>query len=356
MYVDARYASPLMRIRREVRIPDNAIGSFEVAVGQQVDIRTRIGRAIVPAKYVMIDAASILGVKDPSALAELLLVRPNQLVSRDTPIAGRDPKRGRRVFAPSDGLVVSVDRGHIIFQERPELIDLEAGVRGTVTLVTDRKVYVETVGSLVQGVWGNGRSVIATLRLEPNAGIDTLPTDTLDTAYKGEIVISSRPLTAQSFAVIHARGFAGVIAPSMPATLLPLAENSSSAVMLTEGFGAARMNTAALDLLKEMDGFLATLNASQPSRASLLRPELIVNRGNVDQEVRAPNPFEPLKVNTRVRVTREPHQGQIGRVLELPRAPQRLPSGLRAPVARLLLLSTNEQVIVPLANLEAVGG
>lgn len=356
MYVDARYASPLMRIRREVRIPDNAIGSFDVAVGQAVDIRTRIGRAVVPARHVLIDAAALLGLKDPDALADLLLVRPNQLVSRDTPLAGRDPKRGKRVFAPSDGLVVGLDRGSIIFQERPELIDLEAGVRGTVTLVMDRKVYVETVGSLIQGVWGNGRSVIATLRLEPTKGIDSLPVETLDPAYKGEIVISSSPLTAQSFVVMNARGFAGVIAPSMPSSLLPLAEASPHAVMLTEGFGVARMNTAAADLLKEMDGFLATLNANRPSRGSLLRPELIVNRSNADPNLRAPNPYEPLKVNARVRVTREPYQGQSGRVLELPRAPQLLPSGLRAPVVRLMLLSTNEQVVVPLANVEAVGG
>ncbi|MFQ3647098.1 MAG: hypothetical protein SNJ54_10260 [Anaerolineae bacterium] len=356
MYVDARYASSLMRIRREVRIPENAIGSFDVIVGQSVDIRTRIGRAIVPARHVIIEAASILGLRDPNALANMLLVKPNQIVSRQTPLAGRDPKRGKRVFAPSDGLIVSLDRGSIIFQERPELIDLEAGVRGTITLVTDRKVYVETVGSLVTGVWGNGRSVIATLRMEPSNGIDQLPTETLDPAFKGEIVISTRPLTAQSFHVMSARGFAGVIAPSMPAELLPLAENEPRAIMLTEGFGVPRMNSGALDLLKEMDGFLATLNANKPSRAHLLRPELVVNRGSVDQSLRAPNVYEPLKVNARVRVTREPHQGQVGKVLELPKLPQRFESGLRAPAARLLLLNTNEQVVVPLANLELIGG
>jgi hypothetical protein len=356
MYADVRYASSLMRIRREVRIPENAIGGFDVVVGQSVDIRTRIGRAIVPARHVIIEAAKILGLRDPSALANLLLVKPNQLVSRQTPLAGRDPKRGKRVFAPNDGLIVGLDNGNIIFQERPELIDLEAGVRGTITLVTDRKVYVETVGSLITGLWGNGRSVIATLRMEPSNGIDSLPLDTLDTAFKGEIVISSRPLTPLSFQVMTARSFAGVIAPSMPAELLPLAKICPSAVMLTEGFGQARMNTAALDLLREMDGFLATLNASKPSRAHLLRPELVVNRSGAHQDVRAPNLYEPLRVNARVRITREPHQGQIARVLELIKLPQLFESGLRAPAVRLLLLNTNEQVVVPLANLEVIGG
>jgi hypothetical protein len=168
-------------------------------------------------------------------------------------------------------------------------------------------------------------------------------------------VISTRPLTPLSLQVMTARGFAGVIAPSMPAKLLPLAETSSKAIMLTEGFGQARMNAAALDLLREMDGSLATLNASKPTRASLLRPELVVNR-SADQNLLAPNPYEPLRVNTRVRITREPHQGQIARVLELIKLPQLFASGLRAPAVRLLLLHTNEQVTVPIANLEVIGG
>ncbi len=355
MYADVRYASSLMRIRREVRIPENAIGSFNVVVGQSVDIRTRIGRALVPGRCVIINAAHALGLRDPNALANLLLVEPNQPVSRQTPIAGRDPKRGRRVFAPNDGLIVGIDQGSIIFQQQPELIDLEAGVRGTVTLVTDRKVCVEAVGSLITGLWGNGRSVIATLRMEPADGIDSLPLDTLDPSFRGEIVISTRPLTPLSLQVMTARGFAGIIAPSMPAKLLPLAEASSKAIMLTEGFGQARMNAAALDLLREMDGSLATLNASKPTRASLLRPELVVNR-SADQNLPAPNPYEPLRANTRVRITREPHQGEVALVQELIKLPQLFASGLRAPAVRLLLLHTNEQVTVPIANLEVIGG
>jgi len=356
MYADARYASSLMRIRREVRIPENAMGSFDVVPGQSVDIRTRVGRAMIPARHILIEAARELGLRDPGALGNMLLIRPNQLVTRQTPIAGRDARRGKRILAPSDGLIVSVDEGRIVFQERPQLIDLEAGVRGTVTLVTDRKIYVETVGSLLTGVWGNARSVIATLRMEPSGGIDSLPVDTLDTAFRGEIIVSSRPLTSASFYVMDARAFAGVIAPGMPSELIALAAQSPRAVMLTEGFGQARMNAAAYDLLREMNGFLATLNASQPTRTSLLRPELIVNRGSTEQNVRAANPFEPLRVNMRVRVTREPYQGQVGRTTELSRLPQMLEGGLRALTATLTLTNSNLSVRVPVVNLEVIGG
>lgn len=356
MYPDPRYTSPMMRIRREVRLPDNAVGTFSVIPGQSVDIRSRIGRAIVPARYIILDAAYELGLREADSLAGLMLVELNTMVKSETPLAGKEARRGRRVLAPSDGMVVYVGEGRIVFQERPELLELEAGVRGTVTQVTERKVAMETTGALLMGVWGNGGSVIATIRLEPMGGIDAMATDVLDTAYRSEIVVSSVPLTYASFEVMEARGFAGVIAPGADASLLHLLEKSSKAIMLTDGFGAQKMNAAALELLREVDGFLATLNASKPTRGSLLRPELIINRGSGQDMLRAANPYEALRVNTRVRLTRDPYVGLIGKVLEIGRVPQLLDSGLRALVATVMIPTTGQTIRVPLANLEIIGG
>lgn len=356
MYIDPRYTSPMMRIRRDVRLPDNAIGGFSVAVGQSVDIRSRIGRAMIPARHVILEAAQTLGLRDPNALANLMLVQPNTIVTRETALAGKEAKRGKRVFAPTDGLVVYVGEGRIVFQERPDLMELEAGVRGTVTTVSERRVSMETTGGLLMGLWGNGRSVIATLRLEPMSGIDVMAADTIDTAFRGEIVISSRPVTYASMEVMDTRGFAGIIAPGAEASLLPLLEKSAKAIMLTDGFGVQRMNYATYELLKEMDGFLATLNASRPTRGSLLRPELIVNRAGNQEALRAPNPYEALHVNTRVRITRDPHLGQVGRVTALGNEVELLDTGLRTMAADVLITNTGQSVRVPVLNLEAIGG
>jgi transcription antitermination factor NusG len=355
MYVDARYNASLMRIRREVRLPDNAIGGFSVAAGQAVDIRNKIGRAVIANRHVILEAARELGLRDPNALKNLMLVRENTLVTYQTALAGKDPKRGKRVFAPSDGIVVHVGDGRIIFQERPTVIDLEAGVRGTVKEVfADKKTVIETTGALLQGVWGNGVTVIATMRLEPSGGIDVMPRDVLDTTYKNEIVISTRPLTYASFEVLETRGFAGIIAPGMPAHLLPLAEKTERAIMLTDGFGAARMNVVTFDLLKEFDSYLATLNASRPTRWNMVRPELVINRSG-DDALRPANPYEPLRRGARVRLTRDPYQGQTGKVAEISRVPQPVDGGLRA-ITVTVDLNIGAQVRVPLANVEIIGG
>ena len=204
-------------------------------------------------------------------------------------------------------------------------------------------------------MWGNGPTVIATLRLEPMGGIDVMATDVLDSTYRNEIVVSTRPLTYASFGVMEARAFAGVIAPGMDIGMLPLAEKTSRAIMLTDGFGAQKMNTVAYELLKEFDSNLGTLNASKPTRANLLRPELVVNRMN-DDSLKLPSPYETLRPNARVRVTREPHIGQSGKVTDISKMPQLLESGLRAIVATVSLTNTGQIVKVPLANLEAIGG
>jgi hypothetical protein len=355
MFIDQRFANNLMRVRREVRLPENAVGGFSVTEGQSIDIRSKVGRVMIPNRHVIIEAAQELGLRNINALHNLMLVQPNKVVAKDTALAGKDPKRGKRVLAPSDGLVVWVGNGRIIFQEKPEFIDYEAGVRGIITSVSEKKVAIETTGALLTGVWGNGPTVIATLRLEPMGGVDVMATDVLDSAYRNEIVVSSRPLTYATFGVMEARAFAGIIAPGMDVSLLPLAEKTPRAIMLTDGFGAQKMNTVAYEFLKEFDSNLGTLNASKPTRANLLRPELVINRLN-DDSLKLANPYEGLRPNARVRVTRDPYMGQAGKVTDISKMPQLLDSGLRAIVATVSLTNTGQVVKVPLANLEAIGG
>jgi hypothetical protein len=354
-YPDQRYIASLMRIRREVRLPEEAIGNIIVTEGQAVEIRNKVARGNIPSRHVIIEAAKELGLRDHNALKNLLLVKERTKVAQKDPIAGKDPKRGRRIFAPFDGLIVYVGEGRIIFQEMPEIVELEAGVRGNVTRVVEgRMVEIETTGALLQGVWGNGKTVIATMRLEPPSGLDKLERESLDLNYKNEIIVTNRPLTKDSFDVMEIRTIAAVIAPSMDISLLPIALASEKGVLLTEGFGESRMNASAYDLLKEYDSYQATLNAYLSSRWDVRRPEVVVNRIG-DANLPTPNAFESLRRGSKVKITREPYLGIMAKVLELVRVPQEIDNGLRVMVARVELNTTGAQVYVPLANIEFIG-
>jgi len=64
--------------------------------------------------------------------------------------------------------------------------------------------------------------------------------------------------------------------------------------------------------------------------------------------------METLAAGQQVRVTRAPHAGSTGLLLNLQPGLSVMPSGLRVPAAE-IRLETGEQITVPLANLEVIG-
>jgi hypothetical protein len=323
-----------------------------------VDIRDVIAHGVKPAPHRILDVKAFFGLKRAEDAERLILVNEGDVVDEMQPLAGRSATSGKRLFAPSGGgTVVAIHDGRIILQELPTIIDLEAGVRGRVTQVfPQRGAAIETTGAQVQGVWGNDHSTIATLRIEPEAGIENIISDQLEMRYLGAVIVTKRQLKPKALAVMEEQGFAGIIAPSMDYTMREQVLAANGAVMLTEGFGDLRMNRAALNLLTEFEGQQATIDAYQPRGWESRRPEVIINQA-------APRGGEsPMRLNimltTRtgmtVRVTRDPYMGQTGRILDLPKSPLLLENGLRVLSAQ-LELATGEKVIVPLANLEILG-
>ncbi len=345
----------LARIKRIVRLPDAASGGVIVLEGQTVDIRDRVARGVLPSRVLILDAAHELRLNNPQMLKNFLLVKERQAVQEKDPIAGKDAKRGRRVFAPANGYVAGVDGGRILFALLPERVELDAGVRGTVAEVNNnREVVIEARGALVQGVWGSGKNLIAIMRYEPVGGILRISRDALDTAYKNEIVVTSQPITAEVLDLAEIRTFGAIVAPSMSAALIERVLAGTVGVFLTEGFGSARMNPSAQELLKEFDGYQVTLDAHLPARLDVRRPELVINRSGTD-ELREFSPFKRLARGDTVRVCCAPYMGILAKVLEVPRAPQTLPNGLSVPCAKIELSHNGNQVMMPQHCLEWIG-
>lgn len=353
-YPDQRLISSLSLIQRETRLPEAAQGTVQAVEGRMVDVRDKVLRGMIPNRHYILEAAQELRLNNPEDLKGLMLVKERTRIEAGTPIAGRDAKRGRRVFAPVDGIILFVGRGRIIMQAMPEIFDMEAGVRGTVSRIyPNQGLLIETTGAILQGVWGNDLHRIANLRMEPSGGIDSIVADSLDLTYKGEIIVTARPLSVRALDIGKERNFAGIIAPSMSASLLPAVQAAEFAIMLTEGFGNIPMSETALSLLREFDSYQAVIDAYRPRRESGRRPELVINRTSPD--VLMPiNATLSLARGMKVRCTRAPHLGMIGKVADLPRSLMKLPNGLRVPCAT-VELGMGEVVQIPLANLEVVG-
>jgi hypothetical protein len=351
-FPEQRHLLPLTLIRRERLLPAGIMGEIQVRTGSRVSLRDVVVRGQEPAPYVMLNAIEFFRLRPNADVASLLEVAIGDLVGEGQVIA----QRGRRkMLSPIDGYVRRVDQGRIIMQEAPTPIDLEAGLNGTVVEIRKgRGVVIETYGAVLQGVWGNDRRAIGTLRPEPRAGLESFLFDSIDTQYRGAIVFTRRPLNASALALIEEQGFAGVIAPSMEVDLLDMAMEASTALLLTEGFGSQRMSNANSAFLESFDGRQATMDALLPEPMEVRRPEVIINVPLTDERPPAPNVNLALQPGLTVRLTRSGSQGVTGTVVDLPKTPILLENGLQVFCAQ-VEINTGEKLMVPLANLEVTG-
>lgn len=358
-FPDQRHLLARTAIRRERLLPDGAIGAVDVGMADQVHLRDVVARGSVPSRYSILEAATYFNTRRPEAIESKLLVQMGDFVSVDDVVIGKANRRGKHMVSPVNGIVAYIGEGRIIIQEIPEQIEVQAGLEGRVVHVnTERGVVIETLGAVLQGVWGNGRFAIGQLRIEPPDGLETIYSDQIDIEYRGAVVVTRRPLKALSFDVIEDQEIGAVIAPSMDAGLIERALALPRPILLVQGFGDSRLNDYILRFLtgdNSLVGRQATVDAVLPDRFESRRPEVIINvpaqRGD-----RPPTPAVNLRlrVGMSVRLTRGPFAGMVGRVTDLPKMPQVLDNGLRVQCAR-IELPTGQTASVPLTNLEIFG-
>jgi hypothetical protein len=322
-----------------------------------VDIRDVIARGTRPGRFVILEAAEFFRVKRPEDLQPLILVQPGSSVEARQVIAGKSAARGRRLTSPVTGRIAYIGDGRIVVQETPEVVEVAAGLIGQVVSVREQRgAVIETLGAVLQGVWGNGHIAIGPLRMEAGQGLETIVSDQVNIQYRGALVVTRRPIQARSLQVMQEMGMAGVIAPSMDASLIErAARDLPNALLLTEGFGAMPMSQYVYSFLESLDGKQATLDAVQPGRFEARRPEVIVNQPpKSGQRPGPPDTEAVLQPKMAVRLTRGPYAGLVGQVVHLPKTPYLLENGLRVPCAQ-VALATGEATFVPLANLEVFG-
>lgn len=355
-YPDQRYAAQFMLIQRECVLPEEAQGKIRVTEGHRVEIKDVVAVGVMPSEHMIIDALAFFGLKKPDDLIPYWHVEAGQMIGEQDLIAGKNPKRGKRLYSPVRGRVVKIENGRIIIQKMPEQIEIPAGLRGRVSdFKVGRSVTIEATGAQIQGIWGNNRRTSALMRVEQENTLRLLE-DEFDLTYKGTVLVTQSSITAHELKMMQDRGLGGIIAPSMDIHLREHAQEIHGAILLTEGFGNKRMSRMLFNLFSEFDGKQITLDTYMPTRWETRYPQVIINIAASSREDRPtrPNPALALRTGMNVRVTREPYLGQTGRVMELPKTPTLLTNGLRVLSARVELIA-GETITVPLTNLEVLG-
>lgn len=351
MLAPITHVLPLTTIVRERLLP--VPGKVNVHVNQRVNPTDVIAETTFAREHVLLDVARTFGIS-PAAADKLIRVQEGDKLTQDALIAESSGLFARSIKAPRPGRVMIVGSGQVLMEVGDTRIELRAGLPGLVSqVIPDRGVVIRTAGALVQGVWGNGRidnGLMVNLLEKPD---DVLSAGRLDVSLRGSVILGGQVRDVETLKAAAELPVRGLILSSMPSSLLQAAYQMRFPIMVTEGFGAIPMNSAAFKLLTTNNKREATVNAEHFDRYTGSRPEVIIPLP-ISSEPDEPNPYEPFAAGQQVRMRRPPNAGMIGTISNLLPGLSLLPSGLRAPAAD-VKLENGENVIVPLVNLELVG-
>src|SRR5262245_22096496 len=270
----------LATIRRERRLPPNAIGEVAVRQDQNVTAQDVVLRGTVPGDFIMLNPLPALGLKKPEQLVETMwTVEPGRSVLRGDPLATNGTGRRARTFkSPVNAVVARIEPAQVILQITPDPIEVYAMCPGQVTSIRGtNEVLLETTGALIQTAWGNGKQAFTAYRMEPEEGIESLRGSEFITEWRNSAIVMSKPISAPSvFLTAASLELTGLIAPSMHADLRDIALRQTIPVILTEGFGEQQMSESVYNLLRDNLGRPAFLDATEPQRWSSSRSEIVI--------------------------------------------------------------------------------
>lgn len=345
-------------VKRQRRLPPEAIAdTVHTVEHERVEALQMVLLGELLGDYRILDVGKALNLKQLTAeqLEGLLLVEVGMRVDVGQELARKG--RGRRatvLHAPIDGVIAAIDGQRIVLQEARQTIEVIARIPGEVTQASARSVTISGKGLLIQCAWGNGRHAYRAFKFLPPDGFAGLSKmDPRISEYRDAVIVSPDALNTGDLMVAKQQEVAGVVAPSMPAALRELALDLPFLVLLTEGFGQRRPTELIYRLLEDNMGLQAAFDASLPGRWTADRPEIMIPLPSKGRFPEAPALDQALTPGMTVRITRAPWDGLVGKVVELPQAPQVIDSGLRVPCASVRL--DDRVVLVPLANLELLG-
>lgn len=339
-----------MKIRRERTLPKS--GEVVVSVGNEVTPNLVVARTPLETHFAIVDASDVLGV-ERDEVSEYMLVEPEAIVDIDTILAQKKKMLGsKQVLAPAEGVLFGVINGRVVIQQTSEWLEQRAMVSGrVVSYVADRGAIIETHGSLIQGVWGSGKEDFGTLSAVARNESAALTKKQVSQDVHGRVLVTGRIDNEEILELAADNELKGIIAGSMPASLIDLVHSLPFPVLLTEGFGKQNMSARIFTLLKEADGKEASIFCQYDPKLGQ-RPEIVIPKA-VNPNSPLISPAVPVRRGQEVRLLRAPYVGQIGKVEKIYVLSQVLATGAKAQGVNVRLADGNV-VFVPYANFDIV--
>jgi hypothetical protein len=331
----------------------SAEGRIIARRGQQVNPSDIVAESVYRPEHLLLDIGLGLGLSAKEA-DHYIQHRAGDEVGEGDVIAGPIGVGRRVVRAPRSGTVVVAGDGQVLMELEGKFSELRAGYSGVIAdIVGARGVIIETVGALIQGVWGNGRINFGLLNILAHAPDELVTPDMIDISIRGAVVMAGFCEDEKVLRSADELPIRGMILASMDSALAPVALRVNYPIVLIEGFGKLPMNQEAFSILSSSGMCEVALNAEPWDRIGNTRPEVVISASEGAYPV-VPTELSYFAIGQTVRVVSSPYKSMIGKLTNLPQNLSHLPSGLLAKTAEVLLVN-GETIQVPLANIEIIG-
>ncbi len=334
----------------------SADGTVTVFPGQMADPTTQIACRKIWRRHFSVNIMQRLDLPFYEDIRSCLAINPGDFVSVGEIIAKTDGSPTRTLIAESSARFLGVSAGKLIFETDAD--DLEKITAGFPAIVSDiipgRGAWLETVGSYLQGIWGNGKSgqgLLLSMDME-KGGIFSLDTISVDIA--GAVVFANTCMDPEALAATVKMSPGGLIFGSLPSALLETAMKLPFPVIVTDQIGVSRLSNPVHMVLGENIIRFAYLYAPPAAGGRQRRPEIIIPQEEYIPEKE--NLRNILKIGDQVRVIEGFHGGEIGIVTALlPAHEDDSDPGLDEMPDRVQVrFDQHTEIVLPINNIEII--
>lgn len=347
MYVDVIQRMKFTKIQRTRELPYP--GQVLVGEGKAVHPDDIIAVASTPSALLTVDVAKGLGV--PASEAQQYLIRQmGESLDEGDIIAQFEGRISRLVRAPEKGVFLEFIDGKAVIAAGRSGVQLRASMEGIVeTVIPERGVTISVEGSLLQGVWGNGKVGKGKLKILDMNSEDPLFIQDAEEIETSQVLAAGLCLKEQELIKLSQSGAAGLIFSSMAASLLPIAESLPIPIILLQGFGDLENDPGTLSILESRKGDEVVVIAVHPKEVAGQGPEVII-LGGEGEPVGETGSREELSLGSSVMVLSGKNRGQIGELFELNEHQTALESGISGMMAE-VRTADDKMIQVPCPNL-----
>jgi hypothetical protein len=358
----------VVRRRRMLPLP----GKVLVNVGDRVRSDQVVARAELPGKVFPINLANQLSVA-PNEIKDYVVKKEGDVVEKDEILAENKPLIKwfkTEIRSPIAGTVESVSSvtGQVLLREPPRVLQLLAYVDGTIVeTVPQQGVVVETICSLVQGIFGIGGEGFGEMVIAVNAPDEPLTPGHFNSTMRGKVVVGGAFLSSDAMSQAKSVGVAGVVVGGIHdedlrallgydlGVAITGTEHVGFTLILTEGFGTIPMAAKTFKLLSAHAGQKASISGATQIRAGVIRPEIIIPQGESGAGMATQTQREGIRLGDPVRIIRDPLFGRIGEVSALPSELTKISTESEVRVLE-VKFSDGKRVVIPRTNVEMIEG